>query len=305
MAVKPLQTLELDDIQIFCRAAESNSFTEASISLDVTPSAVSKAVNRLEKKLKVKLFLRSTRSMRLTEEGKSYYSICRESLENIQIIERQLLDNSIPRGTLKISLPDSLAINYLTPALNGFIEKYVEQLKVEVFLSTTFVDFMREDIDLALRIGNVSDLNLVAKLFAKTEQKVIASPAYLKKYGTPKTLLDLEHHHCIGMKFPGMGHPLPWLFKNGEDINLNFAMLYDSPLGALQTVKNGFGILQLLDFSIEKELQNGDLVELFPDQRPVPLDINIVYPGGTRYIPAKVRAFIDYLVEHNELHKAK
>ena len=107
--MKPLQTLELDDIQIFCRAAESSSFTEASITLDVTPSAVSKAVNRLEKKLKVKLFLRSTRSMRLTEEGKSYYLTCRQSLENIQAIERQLLDNSVPRGTLRISLPDSFA----------------------------------------------------------------------------------------------------------------------------------------------------------------------------------------------------
>ena len=245
MLVKPLQSLELDDIQIFCRAAESHSFTEASISLDVTPSAVSKAVNRLEKKLKVKLFLRSTRSMRLTEEGKSYYAICRESLENIQMIEQQLLNNSVPRGVLKISLPDSLAINYLMPALNGFIEQYIDTLKVEVSLSTTFVDFMREDMDLALRIGNISDLNLVAKPFAQTKQKVVTSPKYLKKYGEPKTLDDLFNYHCIGMKFPGMGHPLPWTFKDGKTIDLNFSVLYDSPMGAIESVKNGFGILQL------------------------------------------------------------
>ncbi len=305
MLVKPLQVLELDDIQIFCRAAESNSFTEASISLDVTPSAVSKAVNRLEKKLKIKLFLRSTRSMRLTEEGKSYYSICRESLENIQMIEQQLLDSSVPRGVLKISLPDSLAINYLTPALNGFIEKYIETLKVEVFLSTTFVDFIREDMDLALRIGNISDLNLVAKPFSKTKQKIVTSPAYLKKYGRPKTLEDLTHHHCIGMKFPGMAHPMSWIFKDGQELDLNFAMLYDSPMGAIQTVKNGFGILQILDFSIEEDLKNGALIELFAEHRPDPIDIHIVYPGGSRYIPAKVRAFIDYLVQHNALYKEK
>lgn len=296
--MKPLQTLELDDIQIFCRAAESSSFTEASITLDVTPSAVSKAVNRLEKKLKVKLFLRSTRSMRLTEEGKSYYLTCRQSLENIQAIERQLLDNSVPRGTLRISLPDSLAINHLIPLLNGFIEQYTDHLKVEIYLSTTFVDFMREDIDLALRIGHVNDLNLVARLFARTEQRVVASPKYLKKYGTPKTLQELEQHKCIGLKFPGMNTLLPWKFKNGEELNLNFTMTYDDPLGAIQTVKHGFGIIQLLDFTVDKYIKDGRLIELFPDDRPTPMDINIVYPGGSRYVPAKVRAFIDYLFEH-------
>lgn len=239
--------------------------------------------------------------MRLTEEGKSYYAICRESLENIQMIEQQLLNNSVPRGVLKISLPDSLAINYLMPALNGFIEQYIDTLKVEVSLSTTFVDFMREDMDLALRIGNISDLNLVAKPFAQTKQKVVTSPKYLKKYGEPKTLDDLSNYHCIGMKFPGMGHPLPWTFKDGKTIDLNFSVLYDSPMGAIETVKNGFGILQLLDFSIDEDIKNGTLIELFADQRPEPLNIHIVYPGGSRYIPAKVRAFIDYLLKYNTL----
>lgn len=300
MNVKPLQSLELDDIQVFCRAAESSSFTEASISLGVTPSAVSKAVQRLEKKLKLKLFYRSTRSIRLTEEGRSYYETCRKSLENIQEIENHLLHNSMPRGTLRISLPDSLAINKLIPVINGFMEKYDETLKIEVFLSTAYVDFMREDFDLAIRIGEVTDLNLVARLYARIEQKIVASPKYLRKYGMPKSLSDLKNHKCVGLKFPSVSTPLPWKVKGEDALNLDFAMLYNDPFGAVMSVIQGYGIIQLLDFTVDGAIETGELVELFPEYRLEPLDIHIVYPS-TKYVPAKVRAFIDYLFEHKAL----
>lgn len=298
--MKPLQSLELDDIQVFCRAAESSSFTDASISLDVTPSAVSKAVQRLEKKLKLKLFYRSTRSIRLTEEGRSYYEICRKSLESIQEIKNHLLNNSVPRGTLRISLPDSLAINKLIPVINGFMEKYDETLKMEVFLSTAYVDFMRENFDLAIRIGEVTDLNLVARLYARIEQKIVASPEYLRKYGTPKSLSDLKNHKCIGLKFPSVSTPIPWEVKGEDALNLDFTMLYNDPFGAVMNVINGYGIIQLLDFTVDHAIESGDLVELFPEHRLEPLDVHIVYPS-TKYVPAKVRAFIDYLFEHKSL----
>ena len=298
--MKPLQSLELDDIQVFCRAAESSSFTDASISLGVTPSAVSKAVQRLEKKLKLKLFYRSTRSIRLTEEGRSYYEACRKSLEGIQEIENHLLNNSVPRGTLRISLPDSLAINKLIPVLNGFIEKYDETLKMEVFLSTAYVDFMRENFDLAIRIGEVTDLNLVARLYARIEQKIVASPEYIRKYGMPKSLDDLKNHKCVGLKFPSVNTPLPWKVKGEDALNLDFVMLYNDPFGAVMSVINGYGIIQLLDFTVDHAIASGDLVELFPEHRLEPLEVHIVYPS-TKYVPAKVRAFIDYLFEHKPL----
>ncbi|GAA5094449.1 LysR family transcriptional regulator [Wohlfahrtiimonas larvae] len=298
--MKPLQSLELDDIQVFCRAAESSSFTDASISLGVTPSAVSKAIQRLEKKLKLKLFYRSTRSIRLTEEGRSYYDTCRRSLENIQEIENHLLNNSVPRGTLRISLPDSLAINKLIPMINGFMEKYDETLKMEIFLSTAYVDFMRENFDLAIRIGEVTDLSLVARLYARIEQKIVVSPKYLRKYGTPQSLSDLKNHKCVGLKFPSVSTPLPWKIKGEDALDLNFTMLYNDPFGAVMSVINGYGIIQLLDFTVDHAIANGELVELFPEYRLEPLDIHIVYPS-TKYVPAKVRAFIDYLFEHKPL----
>lgn len=298
--MKPLQSLELDDIQVFCRAAESSSFTDASISLGVTPSAVSKAVQRLEKKLKLKLFYRSTRSIRLTEEGRSYYETCRKSLESIQEIENHLLNKAVPRGILRISLPDSLAINQLVPILNGFIEKYTDDLKLELYLSTAFVDFMREDIDLAIRIGHIGDLDLVAKFYGKTSEKVVASPDYLKKYGTPKNLEDLKNHKCIGLKFPSMKSPMLWHFCDGQMQRLDFSMVYDDPMGALQTVKQGFGLIQLLDFTVDDAIKNGELIEVLTEFMGEPMDIHLVYPGG-KYIPAKVRAFIDYLFEHKPL----
>ncbi|WP_018122550.1 LysR family transcriptional regulator [Wohlfahrtiimonas chitiniclastica] len=294
--MKPLSPIAIDDIQIFCRAVESDHFTAASISLGVTPSAVSKAIKRLEQRLKVKLFHRSTRVMRLTEAGQRYYDVCRDSLGRIEAIEQQLIHHAQPQGTLRISLPDSLAIFHLIPVINDFIEAHLGQLKVEIVLSTSYVDFMREDIDLALRIGDVGNDQLIARPFDQLEQKIVTSPRYLAKYGTPKTLADLSHHHCVGLKFPGMPTVLPWRVDEGRALPLTHTVQYSDPLGALTSVIEGFGIIQLLDFSVKEGLNNGTLVELFSDHRPPPLSVNIVYLSG--YLPAKVRVFIDHLFAH-------
>src|SRR5699024_10706889 len=192
-----IQDMDLNDIQIFCKAAESKNFTEASITIGVTPSAVSKAISRLETKLNIKLFHRSTRSMRLTEEGKSYYSVCKESVENIRDIERQITNSIEPCGIVRISVPNSYGIKKLLPAINNFLEEHSDSLLIEVSLSNSYINFTTDEFDLAIRIGDLVDDRLVAKKVNMAIPVLVASPEYIQKYGMPETVDDLEKHKCI------------------------------------------------------------------------------------------------------------
>ncbi len=290
------EEMDLNDIQIFCKAAENRNFTETSILLGVTPSAVSKAISRLEKKLNIKLFHRSTRSMRLTEEGKGYYSVCKEAVENIRNIERQISNNSDPRGVLRISMPDSYGIKRCLPLINDFLEKYSAQIHLEISLSNSYVNFNKDEFDLAIRIGDVKDDRLVAKKFDAVQPMLVASPTYLKRHGMPKEVSDLHHHQCIGLRFLNAGQLIPWEFSEAVDpFHLVPCMIHSNSLGALETVLNGFGIMQFFDYAVEPEIDQQRLIELFPQYRPEKKPVYLVYPSG-RYISAKVRLFMDYLL---------
>ena len=207
-----LKDMDLNDIQIFCKAAECKNFTEASIAIGMTPSAVSKAVSRLEQKLNIKLFQRSTRSMRLTEEGKSYYAVCKSAVEDIRNIERQITNSIEPCGILRISMPNSYGIKKFLPTINEFLEKHSDSIFIEVELSNQYINFTKDEFDLAIRIGELKDDRLVAKKLHTGVMKLVAAPEYLAKYGMPKTLEDLSQHKCIGLRFPHSGQVMPWEF---------------------------------------------------------------------------------------------
>ena len=296
--------VDLEDIHVFCKAAENSSFTETAIQIGSTPSSISKAIARLETKLALKLFERSTRSMRLTEEGQSYYEVCKEAIANIQDIENQLTKSSTPTGTLRISVPGTYAITKLIPLIHEFHEMHSNNLKIEISLSTSFVNFTKDEFDLAIRIGDLKDARLIAKPLQSSLHKLVASPQYLAKFGVPKTLEDLHKHQCIGMKFPNMATTLPWVF--GADCNeLQFepTLICSDALGTFKAVKNGFGISQFLDFTVDAALKSGDLVEILEAFRPPLIMLHIVYPS-TRYVPAKSRIFMEYLFKKLAQEKA-
>lgn len=287
--------VDLEDIHVFCKAAENNSFTDTAIQIGSTPSSVSKAIARLETKLSLKLFERSTRSMRLTEEGQSYYEVCKEAIANIQDIENQLTKSSTPTGILRISVPSTYAVTKLIPIIKDFHDEHHHSLKIELSLSTSFVNFTKDEFDLAIRIGDLKDARLIAKPLQGSLHKLAASPEYLKKYGTPQTLEELHQHRCIAMKFPNLPTILPWRFgPDWNEFKYEPTMICSDALGAYEAVKHGFGISQFLDFTIEKSLQSGELVEILEDFRPPLIMLHIVYPS-TRYVPAKSRIFMDYL----------
>jgi len=292
-----IQDMDLNDIQIFCKAAESKNFTEASITIGVTPSAVSKAISRLETKLNIKLFHRSTRSMRLTEEGKSYYSVCKESVENIRDIERQITNSIEPCGIVRISVPNSYGIKKLLPAINNFLEEHSDSLLIEVSLSNSYINFTTDEFDLAIRIGDLVDDRLVAKKVNMAIPVLVASPEYIQKYGMPETVDDLEKHKCIGLRFPHKRQTIPWDFAGmSKPYHFKPSMIHSDSVGAYETVLHGFGIMQFFDYAVDKDIAAGKVVEVLPHLRPRGKTVHLVYPTS-RYVPAKVRLFMDHLTK--------
>ncbi len=284
----------LEDIHIFCKTAECKSFTEAAILIGTTPPSISKAISRLEKKLSLKLFIRSTRAMRLTEEGLSYYEVCKEAIENIQDIERQLTKSEKPRGILKITAPDSYGMTILNPHLKKFYERHKKTLQLEIALGNHFVNFTKEAFDLAIRIGDLDDSRVVAKYLHDVRMKLVASPQYIAAHGMPKTPEDLLNHQCIAIKFPNKNSISPWEFGlDKTEIPINFSIVHSHSLGALDLAVKGYGIARMLDCTLQEEIDKGNVIEVLPGTSPPPLPVHLVYPGG-RYVPSRIRLFMDY-----------
>lgn len=290
----------LGSIELFCLAAEAGSFTAAAQTAGVTPAAVSRSVSRLEKRLGVRLFVRSTRSIRLTEGGKDYFEQCRQALGQLVDAERKLSGEQVqPAGTLRISVPTTYGHHRLLPLLPAFRARY-PLIKLEVHISNRNVGFHDEDYDLAIRVRPQPDSTLVARLLEEAPLIVVASPAYLKRAGIPRRLADLEKHDCIQFDLPSSGRQIPWLFnENGAGRDITTTGNYscsDDVLGGVTLAKVGAGLFQTYRFIVEKELAEGTLVEVLREFGGRTRPYNLVYPHG-RLLPSRVRAFIDYLVE--------
>ncbi|WP_179402724.1 LysR family transcriptional regulator [Burkholderia guangdongensis] len=289
----------LSTVEMFCAAAKVQSFTAAAAALGTTPSAVSKAVQRLENRLGVKLFQRTTRAIRLTDDGLAYYRTCRAALDSIRDVEDALARQQMPRGELRISLPYSYGIKRVIPLIPRYVERHHGQVKVVVSLSNALTDFVRQGFDMAIRLGEIADSRLVARTLHQAQSRVVASPGYLKRHPAPAHPDALAEHDCIGLLMQDSGRVLPWTFSEGgqpRDVKIRPGITFDHPLGALAAALADAGCVQLLDFTVDDELRTGRLVEVLADFRPPPQPVSAVYPDN-RHVPAKVRTFIDFLVD--------
>ncbi|CAB3807289.1 LysR family transcriptional regulator [Paraburkholderia fynbosensis] len=293
----------MSSVEFFCAAAKAQSFTAAAAASGVTPSAISKAVGRLENWLGLKLFERTTRAIRLTDDGLAYYRACRQALEDIQEAENALTRHGMPRGELRISLPYSYGIKRVIPLIPRYVERYMGQVKVVVSLSNSRVDFVKEDFDMAIRLGHVADSRLVARALHKAQLRVVASPGYLHRHPRPTRPETLHEHSCLGL-MPDSGRLTPWSFAENAgtayEVFIRPTIAFDHPLAVLTGSLNDGGIAQLFDFTVEDDLRSGRLVEFLADFRPPPQPVYAVYPSN-RHLPAKVRTFADFLFEtsHN------
>lgn len=286
-------------IELFCLAAEQGSFTGAANAAGVTPAAVSRSVSRLEERMGVRLFVRTTRQIRLTDAGRLYFEQCRQALGQLIDAEREITGGQrTPSGLLRISMPTPYAHYRVLPLLPAFRARY-PQVQVEVHVSNRNIDFAEEGYDLAIRGRLPPDSSLVARKLEDAELVLVATPAYLKRAGTPLALDDLQRHECLQFELPSTGRRIPWTFRDahGEVIDIATPGGYccaDDVLGIATLARNGAGLLQTYRFIVEQDLARGELVELLQQHGGTSRPFILLYPHA-RHMSLKVRTFVDFL----------
>ncbi|WP_343573211.1 MULTISPECIES: LysR family transcriptional regulator [Pseudomonas] len=295
--------LQLGSIELFCLAAETGSFTAAANEAGITPAAVSRSVARLEERLGVRLFVRTTRQMRLTEGGRNYFEQCRQALGQLVDAEREVTGGqSVPSGRLRISVPTPYAHYRLLPLLPEFRRRY-PQVTVDIHVSNRNIDFADEGYDLAVRGREPADSSLVARRLEDAELVVVGTPEYLQRTGVPQAPDDLAGHDCIQYDLPSTGRRVPWSFRvNGRAVEVETAgncTVLEDYLATATLVKHGGGLMQAYRFTVQAELAAGELVEVLRDYGGTTRPFLLIYPHA-RHVPSRVRAFIEFMLEQRQ-----
>ena len=290
--------LQLGSIEMFCLAAELSSFTAAANAAGVTPAAVSRSVSRLEARLGIRLFVRSTRHIRLSDEGRAYFEQVRPAIAQLVDAERQVGGQGAA-GRLRISLPTPYAHYRVLPLLPAFRDKY-PNVDVHVHISNRNVDFADDGYDLSVRGRAPDDSALIARKLEDAELVVVGAPEYLRRRGTPQTLDDLAAHDCIQFDRPSSGRRIPWTFQvDGEAVDVVTDGAYgtgEDVLGGVTLARAGAGLFQTYRFVVEDDLREGRLTEVLQQQGGSTRPFVLLYPHA-RHVARRVRAFVDFLVD--------
>lgn len=288
---------DLERMAIFARVVEDKSFSAAARSLNLSKSLVSKQVTQLEKSLGVRLLNRTTRALSVTDAGAVLYEHCSRIVEELE--EARLAVGRLqaePRGLLRISAPVAFGRLHVATALPQFLAAYPD-LKIDMVTTDRFVDLAEEGYDLVIRIVDQPAPNLVARKLAPVTRRMVATPEYFARYGVPETPADLEKHNCLTYTY--FNPQDPWRLRGPDgDISVrasgNLRLNDDDALS--EAVMEGLGLALLPTFIIGEALQAGRLRSVLAEYIPLERHIYAVYLAN-RHVSAKVRAFIDYLLE--------
>lgn len=287
----------LNGIAFFVQAAETRSFSEAGRHLGVSSSAVGKSVSRLEERLGVRLFHRSTRSITLTAEGTLFLERCRRILCEVEAAELELSETQqAPRGRLRISLP--MVGMLVMPALAAFMQQY-PAIELDVDFSDRLVDVIEEGFDVVMRTGEPTDSRLMSRPLGHYQLKLVASPDYLVKHGVPKVPADLARHACLQHKFPSTGKFEAWPLKCTEDASkwvLPVSMTCNTSAALMDIAVAGLGIACLPDFMVHRDIKRGHLVSVLDEYIEHQGTFRLLWPSS-KYLSPKLRVFIDFMVE--------
>jgi DNA-binding transcriptional LysR family regulator len=288
----------LTSMSVFVRAADTRSFTEAGNQLGVSSSAIGKTIARLEERLGVRLFHRSTRSITLTPEGALYLESCRRIFSEIELAEQELaLTKAAPSGRLRISLP--MVGMLLMPAISRFAVAY-PQVRLDLDFSDRIVNVIEDGFDVVVRTGEVTDSRLTARTLGTFSLRLVASPEYLAKAGTPDTPDDLLSHACLHHKFPTIGKlerwPLVW-GAGRPDLELPETTVTNTIEPLINLAENGLGITCVPDFAVRRQLASGALVSVLEPFIDHTGWFRAVWPSS-RYLSPKVRIFVDFMSAH-------
>jgi DNA-binding transcriptional LysR family regulator len=285
------------EMQVFVRIAERQSFTRASDDLQIPRATVTNLMKRMEERLGARLLERTTRTVRLTHDGEAYYSRCVRLLADMEEAEGSFRD-AAPKGLLRVNLQGTLARHFIVPALPDFLARY-PQIQLQIGEDDRLIDLVREGVDCVLRAGNLQDSSMIGRRVARLEQVTVASPAYLAAHGEPPDLAALSTHRAVNYISSASGNVLPLEFTVDERVT---ELLLDAVVSVTGTdlytgaAIAGLGLVQVPRYRVQSELDAGRLAIVLPQFPPPPLPVTVLYPQS-RQLSARVRVFAQWLRE--------
>ena len=293
----------IECMRAFVATVGANGFAAAARAMGLPRSKVSKQIQALEEAIGVQLLQRTTRRQRLTEFGSVYYQRCLEVLGLVADSERlaeQTLDQ--PRGMLRLTAPLTFGVERLAPALSEFSLLY-PQVKLDVVLTNSRPDLLESGLDVAFRLGNFEQSNLIARPLIDYTLTVCASPHYVARRGMPKTPEDLQQHDCLSFAYPAgddwQSVEKRWRLSGPDGeimVDVSGPMLINSSAGLHQAARTGMGIVMLPDALVEQDLREGRLVKVIADFQPPSRPMHLLY-APDRYRLPKLRRFVEFAMQ--------
>lgn len=285
------------NLALFVHAAEQRSYVAAARVAGLSPSAVGKAIARLEAKHGVRLFNRTTRSISLTEEGAVFYECCKRIIDDLRDAEASLAESQeAPRGRLRVSVPHIFGHHLLLPMLPAFAERF-PAIELDIEFEDRVTDLVSEGLDIAVRSGDLTDANLMARRLGEQHFVVCASPGYFDRHPRPATPADLVHHACIHFKYPTSGRLAVWAFASPNDhLLLPRSLTFNNTDAGLRAALDGLGLAHLPVYVAAAHVRAGVLVPVLTSHM-VPLgSLSLIWPSSRRLSP-KIRTFVDFVIE--------
>lgn len=284
----------LEAMSILVAIADGGSLSQASRKLKIPLASVSRKLSELESNLNVKLVTRSTRALEFTDAGKTYVTLCRGILDEVSEAERAVTgEYSAPKGLLTITAPIVFGRLHMVPVVADFLRAYPE-VDVQLLLTDRNLDLLEERIDLALRIGELPSSSLVSKRVGEIRHVTCASPGYLKERGYPKTPNDLKNHDCITIAV--LDSKKAWVYPKGKSnlvVPVHSRLEISTPEAGLEAAARGAGITRALSYQVFAFQEEGRIETILREFEPKPWPVQLIHTG-TRNIPLKTRAFLDF-----------
>jgi DNA-binding transcriptional LysR family regulator len=285
------------EMEVFARVVDEGAMASAARSLNLTPSAVSKLITRLENRLGTRLLARTTRALTLTDEGEAYYRASLRILRDMNEAEQSATGGTV-RGRLRVNAAVPFGTMFVAPLIGPFLDRHPNVI-VDLSLTDDVVDLVAERADVAIRMGDLPDSALLARKLGQSRRVVCAAPDYLERNGTPMKPRDLERHECLTFNFRRAR--TGWPFQRGagkvEQHPVSGKALVNNGETMRQMAIAGLGIARLGRFHVAADIEAGTLVPLLEDYNPGDLELMHAVHVGGGHVPRRVRVFIDYLAE--------
>ena len=288
----------IDLFRIFARVVETASFTRTADTLKMPRSTISVAIQELETRVGTRLLARTTRSVSVTPDGAAFYDHCVRIVTEVEEVEALFRQDAVrPQGVLRVNIPGRIGRLIIAPALADFLESYPE-IDVELGMTDRSVNLIEDGIDCVLRVGPLQDSGLVGRKICDLELINVASPDYIRQFGSPTCPDDLGQHHVIRYASPTSGRVEDWEWVENGEVRLKPVkgrVTVNSAEASIACCLSGLGLIQIPAYDVKNHLAAGDLVEVMPDWRAESLPMTILYPHR-KHLSRRVQAFVEWVV---------